>query len=443
MRIKRVLQGTALTALAAAAWMGAGSTDASAAISTDDISYFGGMSFNIDVPNDALEVMVGTAKVDKSGKAKVSAWDVYETSGDIITVDLSKVNVTKEAYFAVKTDKDEIPVFVKIDAASKKNKATLNAGTREITLEADGTKVVVDYARGTDIEAIEYSDNGTKMFVNEQLQYQGATLYMHVPGTEYTSETATKRESKDIKDYTDDKKDGKATKVVVVGKFPSKEVKLNVPKQANGPAIPVDYVKGTVKIKKGVELRVVGNSVSAPTSNAAFVDKTVSVGDFFKEDGMFKNYLEDKGTLEVRVAAKTENKGKVASKWTRVAIEKPKDVEFSIPTAAVSTKSAVTATVSGASIDLQYTADKKGAANGGLKISNKGTIYSIDCVVSATAPIPDAKGVVKGSKTIKAGKDVTIKGLSTDNKIWVRVSGDKTKKLWATNWLELHKVKLP
>jgi len=32
MRIKRVLQGTALTALAAAAWMGAGSADASAAV---------------------------------------------------------------------------------------------------------------------------------------------------------------------------------------------------------------------------------------------------------------------------------------------------------------------------------------------------------------------------------------------------------------------------
>lgn len=442
MRIKRVLQGTALTALAAAAWMGAGSADASAAISADDINY-GYQSLEIN-SSGAKEIIVGIAKVDKNNKAKVSAWDVYE--GDSAEVDLSKVNVTKDAYIAVKTDTDEIPVFVKIEAAEKKNKAELNAGTRKITFKSGGTETA-DFEGGYDDEYTEYKDGKPiAKYIAPEQQYLGATLYLNVPGKAYETEAEGKKTG-EITDVTDDKKDGKKATLVTIGKFPTKSVKLNVPKQANGPAVPVDYVKGTIKIKKGVELRVVGNvKISNIASGAAFDNKTLSVSQFF--DAQFENANEDKGTLEVRVAAKTEGKGKAASKWTRVAIQKPQDISASTgveANATVATSGATKATVSGGAVELTYTSAKKtGAADGGLKFDNKST-YNIDYVVGTetAAPVPNDKGVVTGSKTVKAGKAATLKKLSDNQVVWVRVSGDKNKKQWATAWAPLHKVTLP
>ncbi len=438
MKIKRVLQGTALTALAAAAWMGAGSTDASAAISADDIMYSGGTELNIK-SQGAKEIVVGIAKVDKSNNAKVSAWDVYD--GSSATVDLSKVNVTKEAYIAVKTNANEAPIFVKIDAAAKKVKANLNAGTRELTFEDDKKAKVSfdDIAFDADWEESE-----GKIFLPERYQYQGAVLYCNIMGEGYVGD---KRVEGEITDKTDDKKNGKKVKLVTVGKFPSKEAKLNVPKQANGPSVPVDYAKGTIKVKKGVEVRVVGSDISDATSAAAFTDKTLSVDAFF--DAKFGNENETEGTLEVRVAAKTENKGKAASKWTRVAIEKPKTIAAS--DASVVTASAVTSKITGdavseGAIDLQYTAKKSGAdkgkADGGLAITNK-SAYSVDVVESATTPKADDKGKIAGMKTIKSTKNTTIKSLSNGKIVWVRVSGDKNTKTWASGWVQLHTVALP
>lgn len=438
MKIKRVLQGTALTALAAAAWMGAGSADASAAISKSDISYGGGTELYVNSAG-AKEIVVGIAKVDKSGNAKVSAWDVYDDSSAVI--DLSKVNVTKDVYVAVKTDANEAPIFVKIDAAAKKVKATLNAGTREVTFEDDKKAKIA--AADIWMEA-EYDEVNSKIFIPERYQYQGAVLYCGMLGEAYEGDKLTTAE---ITDKTDDKKNGKKVTLITVGKLPSKEVKLNVPKQANGPAVPVDYAKGTIKVKKGVEVRVVGSDVSDATSAAAFTDKTLSVSDFFA--AAFGNAGEENGTLEVRVAAKTEGKGKAASKWTRVAIEKPKAIEASAAT--VTTASAATSQITGnavsnGSVEMTYTAKKSGAdkgkADGGLSIVNK-SAYSIDVVESATEPKADDKGKIAGMKTVKAGKNTSFKGLSDGKAIWVRVSGDKNTKTWASGWVLLHTVALP
>ncbi len=451
MKIKRMVQGTALAALAAAAWMGAGS-DASAAIQVSDISYFGDTILDVNSSDDdTLEIMVGIAKGADKDKAKVSAWDVYE--GSDACVDLSKMNVTKDAYLAVKTDKDEIPVFVKIDAAPKTLKAELNSGTGEVVFKVNGTATTNVEAYG--LGHFSQDNKGEKKFyINETLQYQGATKYWCVPGNEY--DTTDKKNIKTIKDLTDDKKNGKDATLVTIGQFPSKQAKLSIPKQANGPAVNVDYVKGTVKVKAGVEVRTVGDSISGTTDNTAIVGKTVPVGDLFKpqvfktEDGKSDITLPENATLEVRVAAKTDGKGKAASKWTRVAIQKPQEVTSDIDASGAtspSTKSAMkfkvsSSAVSEASIEVKYTADKKGVANGGLVIDNKAG-YAIDYVISSTTPAPNDKGVVTGSKTIKAAKNATLKKLSDGNKIWIRISGDKTKKQWASAWKEFHTVAQP
>ena len=40
-------------------------------------------------------------------------------------------------------------------------------------------------------------------------------------------------------------------------------------------------------------------------------------------------------------------------------------------------------------------------------------------------------------------KTVTIKNLSNDKVIWVRIAGDKNEKQWASAWAELITVKIP
>jgi len=107
------------------------------------------------------------------------------------------MNVTKDAYLAVKTDKDEIPVFVKIDAAPKTLKAELNSGTGEVVFKVNGTAT-------TNVEGDFFTNSKNKLYIEKTLQYQGATKYWYVPGNEY--DTTDKKNIKTIKDLTDDKK---------------------------------------------------------------------------------------------------------------------------------------------------------------------------------------------------------------------------------------------
>ncbi len=460
MKIKRVLQGTALAALATAAWMGAGSADASAAkgnkpvfedVTAENITVrYSGEQYISFIANDCNEIIVGIAKADKNGtSAKVSSWDVYEQTDESYGayVDLQKVNVTKDAYIAVKTDKMETPLFVKIKANPDKLKAKLNSGTREVTFTVNNTAADANkvYIEGN----FETTSDG-KGLIDPQSQYLGAVNYYNLSGSKYTTKDELAEGT--ITDKTDSKT-GKAVKLITVGQFPGKQVKLNIPKQANGPSIPVDYAKGTIKIKKGVELRVVGeNNISKAVSGTAaekFDGKVVSVSTFYDEktNKDFADTLgNSKGTLEVRVAAKTNGNGKAASKWTRISIEKPKDIEIKpekADAATVVTASAVTYTVSGASVGLQYTVDKNKVANKGLTFDNKSD-YKIDYVVGdkGKAPEADDKGKVKDMKTV-GKKTVTIKNLSNDKVIWVRIAGDKNEKQWASAWAELITVKIP
>lgn len=419
MKIKRVLQGTALTALAAAAWMGAGSTDASAAVKTKTLSKAadGSYQLNVTADNTDIEIMAAVVKPNKSGGVKITAWDVYE--GSTANIDLSKLNVANDNYIALKTDSMTEPVFVGIAASSKKNKIEFNAGSATITkVDASGTeyKDPVEYRTA--------NGNWTSMSLGSNLsnyQYQGATLYLRLP-----ADSAKKTGTLKVKDITLDKNNSKEIDVDQVGSLPTKEVKLNIAKQANGPKVAVDYVKGTVTIPKGSQYRLVANGATGAAVNQA--DKAVvTPGAILKGAA--------KGVVEVRKAAVTEKKGKAASKWTRVELEQPK--ALTVTKATVVTASAVDATVSGKAISLQYTVDRKKAANGGLTFENK-TGFSVDYFVGSAAPTE----YVKGIKAVKDTKKVTIKSLKDNDKIFVRVSGIK-KQQWAGAWEELLTVKLP
>jgi len=180
---------------------------------------------------------------------------------------------------------------------------------------------------------------------------------------------------------------------------------------------------------------VAGAATGAVIGDSGLSDKLVATPGAILAKA--KNGSAEKGVLEVRKAAVTNTtKGKAASKWTRVDLVMPKAVE--IKTATVATTSSIDATVSGKAIGLQYTVDKKKVANGGLIFDNK-TGFSVDYFVGSAAPTE----YVKSIKAVKDTKKVTIKSLKDGDKIFVRVSGDKTKKEWAGAWGELLTVAMP
>ncbi|MCX4327952.1 MAG: hypothetical protein OSJ45_11755 [Lachnospiraceae bacterium] len=431
MRIKRVLQGTALTALAAAAWMGAGSADASAAVDTTNLVKAADGSYQLQVTttgND-IEVMAAVVKPNKNGGVKITAWDVHE--GSTANIDLSKLNVANDNYIALKTDSMDEPIFVGIAAASKKNKVTFNAGTAKVT-NIDTTVVKTTTTGYTG--AVEYrTANGNWAAFNRDnaltgYQHQGATLYLRVPANTKAKTNITDG----LIDITNDKKNTKKLDIRQVGSLPGKETKLNIGKQANGPRVAVDYVKGTVTIPKSAEYRVVANA-----STSAAVGTTSDKAEALTPGAILGKANSDSGVLEVRKAAVTNTaKGKAASKWTRVELKMPKAV--TIEKADVATSSSVKAKVSGGAIELQYTVDKKKVANGGLTFKNTAG-FSVDYFVGSAAPT----GYDKAIKAVKDTKTVTIKKLKDGDKIFVRVSGDKTKTQWAGAWGELLTVAMP
>ncbi len=418
MRIKRVLQGTALTALAAAAWMGAGSADASAAVdislqqSEDDYSY----QLSVDATEGEHEIMAAVVKPNKQGKFKVSAWDVYESNSAYI--DLSKLNVTKDNYIAIKTDKMAKPDVVEISAASKKNKVKFNAGTSKIsefTVDAGQYKGSLEYRTVT--------GNWSEMNLNDDLsgyQYQGATLYLRVPAAPAKNEATLKT----VTDITDNKDNTETITVKNVGSLPSKEVKLNIGKQANGPKVAVDYVKGIVTIPKNTEYRVVVEGIVGPTTGAVQKD-TATPGAIL---GTAKE-----GVLEVRKAPVTTTaKGKAGSKWTRVKLEKPVAAGITAATN-ITTGPAVSVTVSTAgSVNVKYV-ESRGKING-FSIENK-TSVTIDYCVGT----PSSDG--KGFKALKKDKSATIKKDISGKEVYIRIAGIKNEKKWAGAWEKLADVK--
>lgn len=425
MRIKRVLQGTALAALAAAAWMGA-SSDASAAVNNTAIEKTTDGNYVLSVTADTsdLEVMVGVAKVSaKDGKAKVSAWDVYE--GSSAKVDLSKINVANDNFFAVKTDDMAKPMFVGIAASVKKNKIDFNAGSAKITkIQSTRLKATSDYTGK--IECRTVNGNWSELTQDSSFanyQYQGATLYIRLP-----QDSAQTTEKKDVIDVTTNKANTKTIKVTQLGSLPSKETKLNIAKQANGPKVAVDYVKGLVTIPAKTEYRVIVNSVVSPT---AVGDTKISTtpGALLESN--------DKAVLEVRKAASTDKKGKAASKWTRVTLVKPQDAGFAV-TGTISTSSALEAKAATAgSVKLTFTKDKKENA-AALSMEATG---DFDYYIGA--PTYDGKGF-KAIKGKKAAKKVTLSKKAVDGKdIYVRTCGDKASTTWAGQWEKIATVNFP
>lgn len=481
MKIKRVLQGTALTALAAAAWAGAGTTDAAAAETKTfpfdnvsfDLSGYNDISMDVHVPKGDREIMVGVASYNankKTVKIADTAWEVHDVDNDEdyneywrnwITVNLSKLSVTKDNYIAVKSESTE-PVYYRIGASITKQKFKYDPSTNAISittftpsanassLTKDNTSLIyrTQYGRWNPVDCYtnEYVNGKyTEKFdekneVFQEYQYQGATLYLRFAGIEnYLSDPANKL------DQVEDANDKSATKAKYdlynAGFMPSKEVKLNIAKQANGPSVSADYVNGKVKIPAKTEYRVIasGGAISGKEEKPYEENSsktTPTVGELLKLANGEKGTATS-GTIEVRKAAVTGKKA--PSKWTRVAIEIPEKIDVTGVTKGDKTgitlddKSELTAT--GGAITLkdktkiEIKTNRNGAVNG-ITIT-----VPTDCKYGVVVDVAGKKTTVKNdnkAKTIKTAADKEIK---------IGKAGNKKAKTWASDTISIGKTK--
>ena len=167
-------------------------------------------------------------------------------------IDFSATANGKDAYFALTTDntKGDAAEVAVVDSVIKSIKVGLNYKTEEITkgladiittLNVKGVEPGDDKPEGT---AADYQLNwkrgangtwaGATSFTQLQwdmLKASNGTLYVAIDGT--------------MKDGKDD-----------VSFRLSKEAKVKIPKSAKAPTVKVDYVKGTLALKNGMQVRV-------------------------------------------------------------------------------------------------------------------------------------------------------------------------------------------
>ena len=497
MEMNKIMKGTALTALAAATWFAAGTTDAAAKqaenpIDVNDVyvdTYNQIMTVNLD-EGQAMEVHVGVgAYSDRNKAVKVSAWDVYEVGAyydeyddeegyGVTNIDLSKLNSTKDNYIAVKTDKSD-PIYIKIPAAVKGQKATYNGGNSQVTIERikQGSSELKDvdrdweyrtsYGDWHELRLYKYSQNPTteqwgidttKPVKNfEQFQQQGATLYVRSKaiGSGYFDENKVyynMKPSGTVKDAADKSTDTVEYPLYESGSLPGKESKLTIKKQANGPAVSVDYVNNQVKLPKDVETRMIIGSEYYVADNLADVkeNEKVDVDKFFNVSGKrgdvdlsATEIAEAKAAtsvvIEVRKKA-DESKKKSPSKWTIVKVVNPEAWEFKPKNGAdfengvmVTTNQAVEVeSITGGSIKIQYQYKNNKTKDyaGKVTVTNAGK-FDFQVVIKSSDPAGTDKGV-----TIKAGDNKSIKA-SKNDKVYVRKAGNKKDKTFAGKYISV------
>lgn len=465
MKMKKLLQSMAFTAAFAAAFVIAGTVDASAATAlTNGTTPVGNVS--VDMKEQTLtftkiqgaspkELLVGMGTANAKGAIKIATWDVYDLERDgtkvpaPITVDLSKLSNTKVNYVEIKTDDIDDPMVIQIPAVATKNTVTYNAQSNELTFkagEADATTIEYRTAYSDWREVKGVSSGKATAF--SEYQEQGATLYVRTPGAAADTELVKYTGQTTLTDATSKKE---LSNVYVSGSLPGKEVKLAIAKKANGPKVTVDYTKAVLTFAKGTEYRILETGTATTPSDPNGY-KNAPVSTFLSAPS---------GVLEVRTAAVVNNdapkKAKAASKWTRVDVETPAEVanvskDMNADTAEKPIEgNDEKVTVGGGGIANAYVGTSKEAATvtaeyvvksnkyASVKLTNKSNIVYQISVISGDVTDPEKGKIftlkaVKGETpgTVSIDKKVAVKGA----KVYIREAGVKADQKWVGAYTE-------
>ena len=198
---------------------------------------------------------------DQKTGLKTANWikAAYDTTNKVYSIDFSSAANGKDVYFALTTDntKGDAAEVAVADSVIKSVKVGLNYRTEEIedgladvisTLNVKGVDKEDDNANGT---VAEYSlkwkrgTNGKWTAAEEfdQLQWDmlrasNGTLYIAIDGKVTAAEKGEETE--------------------VTSFRLSKEAKVKIPKSAKAPTVKIDYAKGTIALKNGMQISIDG-----------------------------------------------------------------------------------------------------------------------------------------------------------------------------------------
>lgn len=469
MRMKKVLHGTALAALATAAWLGAESVDASAAdfpVGNVNVSSYAygdeyRPSISVEVPEGCKEIMFGVATYNATKGVKVAdnSWDVYDESnfesyssyndetgdeydeGTYAIIDLSKLSITKDNYVAIKSE-SHTPIFIKIGASVTQQKVDYDADKNTISFEIkkSSNNATVDntqfeyrtpYGNWSLIPCYKYEkptnggkyslkfDKEAKVF--QEYQHQGTSLYVRAQA----KFSVLSRAKDDVKDAND--REGKKTFPLYEGGYmPGKESKLTINKKANGPSVAVDYVKSEVAIPAKTEYRVLATGGTFSATAAAASKESKKVSDLLA----LTKTAATSGTLEVR---KQANGTKTpSSKWMRIDIAIQDKIAansgFNKGRVMTATEASVKVPEVAKGIKIEPIRKTSGAKDysGYINVTvDKSVAYYVNVQVGTV------KAVVKNDGTAKKIK-ATAKEV-----IKIAVAGDKKTKVWASDYTEV------
>lgn len=415
----------------------------------------------VDVNDDAIagskEVLFGIAK--KSGSNYVvSAWDVYDVKDAVnnnIAIDLSSLDSSKENYVQIKTEGTE-PLTLTFKAVAKpKLKGTLTTDGK-IEVKDNGAVILpakeasATYEYRTQYGSWQDYDN-----IDDLSKYQdrGAALYFRMKAKEVMI-TPTNGVCE------------------LTNALPGKEAKVSIAKRANGPKATVDYVKGTIKLPKNAQFRIITSSTAVAAAaetgtnntspaglawkngDTAAVTWAANLADAKSSKPMPTELLQAGSSLELRTAPTTS---KAASRITVVQITAPTRKTLTVAdTATFTTGDATYATagkvsvVSGGSVtvSVKITEVKKKAK---FQIEFTGTGGTKDDVFEVIASADDATKLndatsLTGIKKVK-GSGSTKLTYDNGTKLFIRKKGIKAdlkknpvvKGEWPTQFVELGK----
>lgn len=243
-----------------------------------------------------------------------STWECYDNTAAGVTIDLSTLNRAKDNYIQVKGDQAADPVTIKIPAILSKVSASYDAVADQVTMND-----ITDKKNPVAIQnkTFEYrvANSGWKTYAGDDFTYyqvRGASMYFRIVADAKAALQASSLTTlTDLYDTNDQQ-----VRAYVVGRFPGKEVKVRVTKQASAPKVTVDYARHQFKLPKNTEYRVTaGGKQNAWVAADAAAVKYLNLSEIAGQIG--KN---TSASLEVRVKAISN---KPASKASRVDFEMP------------------------------------------------------------------------------------------------------------------------
>lgn len=414
-----------------------------------------------------LYVGIGTYSAKTPTDVKVKKWIEYDndkTNG--VTIDTSSLAVTKKQYVVIKGDKNTKATVIQLAATPAKLAASIDytdpaapaLSLKDITKGKNAAEAVknVEFSVANGSQYTTYTAKTKSATGTDLTKYQklGATLKVRqaasatiAAGTLTTAggDAATCNEVAITLN-------GEAAKAYSAkGTFASKELKVKVAKLASGPKVNINYTKNTVSIPKTAQYRTAVSEAFANTLVADASKNTVVVPlSKFEQATAF--------TLDVRTAAKTNDrdktKSKSASNITEVAV--PEIAKCVSEVAGDGSSTAIGKDNFGDANLEKVTANKKvtlkytGVGSNVATLTNSDMENAYDVYVTTDSKlgvvadkIEVPASTVTGAKKIAAGGRLTLKGLKDGEKIFIRVAGNAKKKTFASEYGAFGTVKLP